>query len=308
METLEALLRNSDARGKLQRTTATNMAVTLDELHRRGGVVEDKSGRVVSELYEAVKDNVEMGQTTFGGAFLNKMQDLGIVEVERRGKRTFRVEVVAYPVDVTRWLPMGLRPQPDMETHSESEAPGHSEVIEEDEAEVLGARPGRLAARLEKSIPDLVAQAVTQAVDNKFDQMIRGMGYVLPTEASHNNQYIGVVNALEAALDEAEEKLRVEQILHEYTRQERNRLMAEEGGTIKAGTLQPSQLHKSLQDIAKWAIDNGFTIQHTNGGHIVFKHGNGGMPIYSASTPSDYRGQLNLKADLNRVLREVESS
>lgn len=319
METLEALLREHNPKGQLIRSTAKKMAITLNELHKQDGKIEDSSGLAVKRLYEPIKDEIESGQSYYGSAFLSQMEAIGVIKLVRKGKRTFSIEVVGYPPDVDKWLPEGLKARPLTEAEASVALDGETQyvgpdsddqqeitVIQPDEEAILGGRPGRLAARIEKSIPDIVTLAVSQALDTKFDQMIRGMGYVPATEAVVDNHHIQeTLKELNEQVLRAREELRVERQLHEYTRAERNAALARGDDRLQSGSLRPSQLHKDLQEVGQWALDNGFAFYRTDGGHIVFRHKDGGPAIYSASTPSDYRGTKNLEADLKRVLREI---
>lgn len=314
MDTLEELLRASNPKGQLIRATAKNIAVTLDELHKQGGEVLDPAGLAVAALYKPIADKVAMAQPAFGGSHLRRMEELGLVTLQRNAKKTYAITVVRYPTDIEKWLPEELQavePESEPEYRINEEAMDELVHLYEDEAQVLGSRPGRLAARIERTIPDIVALAVSQAVDSKFDQMIRGMGYAPESETggstSTDIQEVLDANArLVAVTEQLQEELRVERQLHEFTRSERNKLIASDNGGVIAGSLRPSQLHRDLREIGQWALDNGFFIHRTNGGHILFRHAGGGEAVYSASTPSDYRGTKNLRADLERVVRNLQ--
>ena len=77
--------------------------------------------------------------------------------------------------------------------------------------------------------------------------------------------------------------------------------------TLIAGGLQPSQVHEKLRPLAKWAIDNGFTLMRTNGGHIAWVHTSMAR-TFSPSTPSDWRGLKNLESDLKRIVGGGETN
>ena len=190
METLEELLRKHSGNGKLQVKTAQKIAITMNALHKNGGHVEQASGLASRLLWDQVKDDIDMGVQSFGGAHLRRMEEMGLINVTRNGKRTFIIEAAAYPPDIEHWLPESvgvlntlLRKEAEASVALDGET---QSIPDEDsdeykaqfEADVLGARPGRLAARIEKSIPEIVQLAVTQAVDNKIDQILGGLGFV----------------------------------------------------------------------------------------------------------------------------------
>lgn len=60
------------------------------------------------------------------------------------------------------------------------------------------------------------------------------------------------------------------------------------------------KLKKPLQNLADYAISQGWTVSRTSGGHIRFTKP-GCPPIYTSSTPSDPRSALNARALLRRV-------
>ncbi|GAB0064216.1 MULTISPECIES: hypothetical protein [Pseudomonas syringae group] len=57
---------------------------------------------------------------------------------------------------------------------------------------------------------------------------------------------------------------------------------------------------KSLQELAVFAISQGWAIHRTGSGHIKFTK-SGCPPIYTSFTPSDHRASLNARAQLRRA-------
>lgn len=57
---------------------------------------------------------------------------------------------------------------------------------------------------------------------------------------------------------------------------------------------------KSLQDLAEFAISQGWAVHRTHGGHIKLTKG-GCSPIFTSFTPSDHRAGLNARAQLRRA-------
>ncbi|MDT3722965.1 hypothetical protein [Pseudomonas oryzihabitans] len=58
--------------------------------------------------------------------------------------------------------------------------------------------------------------------------------------------------------------------------------------------------HKNLQALVAFAIDEGWAVTRTRGGHVKFTK-LGCSPIFTSSTPSDYRASLNARALLRRA-------
>lgn len=63
---------------------------------------------------------------------------------------------------------------------------------------------------------------------------------------------------------------------------------------------------KKLRDLTDFAMTQGWTISHTNGGHLRFSKP-GLPPIFTSSTPSDYRAERNMRAQLRRTDRQIDS-
>lgn len=59
---------------------------------------------------------------------------------------------------------------------------------------------------------------------------------------------------------------------------------------------------QSLRLLVAFAIANGWSVSRTHGGHIKFTK-QGLTPIFTSSTASDHRSELNARAQLRRVDR-----
>ena len=62
-----------------------------------------------------------------------------------------------------------------------------------------------------------------------------------------------------------------------------------------------SELQKLVDELG------GGTIERTRGDHLMIRLSRGGPPVYTASTPSDYRAIDNTRRDLRRALRRRTS-
>ena len=58
-------------------------------------------------------------------------------------------------------------------------------------------------------------------------------------------------------------------------------------------------LRKDLDQIVKTAKKRGWHVTRTRRGHLRFQHPKHGI-VFTGSTPSDYRGLLNLQAQVRR--------
>lgn len=58
---------------------------------------------------------------------------------------------------------------------------------------------------------------------------------------------------------------------------------------------------RELKKIAVKAVEQGWTISMTNGGHLKWTSPKGGQPVFTASTPDDYRTVRNCLSLLRRA-------
>lgn len=65
--------------------------------------------------------------------------------------------------------------------------------------------------------------------------------------------------------------------------------------------------HKRLRALIEFAVAEGWHVKRTRSGHLKFTR-QGSAPIYTSSTASDYRADLNAKAQLRRANRDAQSS
>jgi hypothetical protein len=59
---------------------------------------------------------------------------------------------------------------------------------------------------------------------------------------------------------------------------------------------------QGIRLLMDFALSHGWKVSRTQGGHIRFTKA-GMPPIFTSSTPSDYRAELNAKAQLRRADR-----
>ena len=57
-----------------------------------------------------------------------------------------------------------------------------------------------------------------------------------------------------------------------------------------------------MKDLLRLASRDGWTASRTRGGHLRLDHEDARMPVFCASTPSDYRAMANTLAMLRRAL------
>ena len=62
--------------------------------------------------------------------------------------------------------------------------------------------------------------------------------------------------------------------------------------------------HKRLLPLIEHALSEGWNVSRTPGGHLKFVKP-GLPPIYTSSTASDYRADLNARAQIRRAEREA---
>ncbi|MCH8857749.1 MAG: hypothetical protein IIA03_16310 [Proteobacteria bacterium] len=65
--------------------------------------------------------------------------------------------------------------------------------------------------------------------------------------------------------------------------------------------------HKRLRTLIEFALDEGWHVKRTPGGHLKFTKP-GCAAIYTSSTASDHRAGLNARAQLRRAAREAQAA
>ena len=63
--------------------------------------------------------------------------------------------------------------------------------------------------------------------------------------------------------------------------------------------------HKRLRALIEFALDEGWKVVRTQGGHLLFTK-QGCAPIYTSSTVSDHRAERNARAQLRRAVRQAQ--
>lgn len=68
-------------------------------------------------------------------------------------------------------------------------------------------------------------------------------------------------------------------------------------------------MNKELKKLKREAEKSGWRVERRpSSNHLRWMPPNGGKPVFSGTTPSDYRGFLNLKAAIKRATRKELSS
>ncbi len=62
-----------------------------------------------------------------------------------------------------------------------------------------------------------------------------------------------------------------------------------------------------LQQLIRRAVRQGWSVQQRPGGHLCWRAPGRGAQVFSASSPSDWRAQANLKAILRRAGLDIRN-
>lgn len=324
---------------------ASVFADVLIALDHAGGFVEDlQTGRASKLLREmcATRKVQQMSSSGFVG-LMQKLEAAGWINRTTNGKRTYRIGLNAtIPSDASEWLlfeadeskpsngviasvsngvkveqpPLLLLPTSDTKTAGShvdradvDEAP--SPLPPEDESEdvgELGMRPGRLAARIEKAIPDLVTAAVETAIQRDRDAQMAAIGYyrgVDPVEFDRMKEQLEAdanqVARLQSTIENLnEENIRMQVALDWLSDEEDARLVKTNDGTPATRvSLTVNQLPDQYRGFGRLALDAGWTIRRTRGGHLIWRSPDGGN-VFSGSTPSGNGSMTVMKRKLRR--------
>ena len=273
------------------------MAFLLGEPER---TVRDKSGLCGRIITDAIGQNVTR---------MGKLYDAGFIEYEMRGRRVYRVtltnagvdELMAWREKVTWKAPKPFVPISEMKFEGAEEPlelPPADPVFTELEE---SGRPGRVAARIERTIPDLVQVAVKEAVFSLMTEYAARLGFVQKVDETELRELTTKFAVQQDQLAGLVEELRVERQLANVTREELNRLLSRhESGRVSGGAgLTPNDIAEPWRELASEAITAGWKLKRTGGGHIAWIAPNGGK-CFGPSTPSDWRSVRNHRSDMKK--------
>lgn len=162
-------------------------------------------------------------------------------------------------------------------------------------------RPGRFAARLEKSIPEIVARAVDDALHRREVERMEKLGFGDVTGLKLSVAALAEqVRTLEVTNEALRDDLRGTRNEMHSARASLNRVLGKsEEGKKNSNALKPSELHTIWRDLAADFIAQGGKIFNTRGGHQLWLWTDG-RRVYSAKSPSDFRLNHILRGELHR--------
>lgn len=278
-----------------------NYRLIVSRLDAKGGEVYNKQGfasRIVNpdgSLANSVLSN-----------YLNRLQLGGWITMERRGKRTFRIKLLHILSDEDRVdvgqteksaEPPTPEPAPAEKVPRLPEPATATEVDEPPLTDELGMRGGRLAARIEKAVPELVAGAVREALDESMTTMLGALGFYRganPAEVQaiedRNHELESTVARLTGQVENmVEDRKRLLVMIDYLNEQEEARLRGTNDGQIASKqSLTARQVPDVFRRTAEFCLALGFTIQKTRGNHLAWKSPPpNSRTLYSASTPGE---------------------
>lgn len=288
----------------------------------RGRIV-DKSGGATKKLVARAK---LPGSNSHHNELVNTLVLTGWVKKEVNGKRTFKIELLReVPADeMVEPSKNGKTPQVQQENKTaaieaveptvpsevepSSNGTAQESSLDDDLARELGMRPGRLAARIEKAIPQLVEKAVADTMDGLMVGMLGGLGFTRGVSLEEfsrlqaDNLALQNENALARGRVQAvEEELAFERNAHKWYADLYNERVkrSNEGQIASKKSLTEFEVAKEYRDVAHDALAHGFTILRTRGEHLAWRSPTGGIS-FSAKTPGDQGSARLVRADLER--------
>ena len=315
---------------KLYKAYAIPYADVLLTLNRNDGVIAEKSGLATSALRSACRTKKMRTMGAGVSGVVNKLVDAGWVGVTRNGKRTFRIELLhPIPLDTAKWLegaPLADEDTDDSKTETagppaeptEAAAPvvapaptATEPVSDEDDS---GGRPGRTAARLEKSLPELVVGAVKEFMQDERDKQFAALGYwptVPPDEYEHMQQathrHDAQVAQLQSIIDDLNEEHRKLGVAFDLMSAEIDdqRVRQNDYTPAMKGSLSVAKIKDPFKGLARLALAQGWTIKTTRGGHLAWRSPEG-KTVFSGSTSSDSNSHYIMRRKLRNKGLKIE--
>jgi len=323
--------------------TRTALECVLQTLVEAGGSFTDDSGLATGKLL----DKLPFDASKSINPYLERLVRGGWITRDKKSptaKRTFRIALCpdvtvpeptadAAPKARTPISEMRFDPGPDEpliitrreDLHNDPEAivpltdegvpegyvPADGRSVErDDEADELGMRPGRLAARIEKNLPGLVKTAVHDELASTVGTMLNALGFYQGVSPEAHDQLeaehatILAENArLRSTVESVnEDRIRQQSLIDYLTDQEDERLRrSNEGQVASKHGLTVKQLPDVLQRTGEHAMSYGWSIHRTRGStHLAWRSPDGRMCL-SASTPGDRKVDQILWRKLRRM-------
>lgn len=164
--------------------------------------------------------------------------------------------------------------------------------------EDIDGRPGRVAARLEKTLPGLVQESVDNAFANFMDNLLGAAGYHRGTREEDQEEIRRLhsyVNVSEAQITQYTAKIKELEGLVDFLNAEiDSHLTTNDRQPTTRDGLTINNLPDTLKKTGAHLFSLGWTAKRTRGGHIVFTDADGKNPVFSSSTPSDWRSTENM--------------
>lgn len=231
----------------------------------------------------------------------NKLRDGGWINVDQRSKV---VPLVELAVPVLPWHTNGDTPTSDTKAVGPiAEEPSPVEPAPpsagDDEADDLGMRPGRLAARIEASIPGLVRGAVESVLRERERLQFASLGYWPTVDpptlekmeadiAAHDRREALIQSRLDDVnMDNARLSAMLDFLQDEVDAQR----VKTNDYTPASKAMSVAKVPEHYRNIARTALQQGWTIQMTRGGHLSWRSPEG-KSTFSGSTPN--RNSINV--------------
>lgn len=298
------------------KTVRYRAKVVLDALAE--GAVVSPEGFATRALHERVAARLkadEVPKLNLLTGNLGTLEHCGWVTRETKGRRVYRIELGAtLPTDYSPTMATPSRngraalaavPEPEPEPDVLEVRAAVIDTITRVELEALGMRPGRLAARIEREVPDIIEQAVRGAFHGLLADVLGAFGFTradAAARAAFDEMSAQVerhrAEAATAAerVTELEAEVRTERRYAHDARTERNRALAR-SLTIESSPVRANDLEEAWRTLGAHAIANQWTIHRTNGGHLAWRSP-AGAQYFSSSTSSDHRAVHNARHDM----------
>lgn len=243
----------------------------LKILENSDGQIIDEQGRCMSKAYKLYQTFRDTREDAFKQVVFDCRKS-GLIEVLREGKKCFIIEITD---DGRRYL----------ESHrSFLQYPIVSPRISASHSDPFKAIEKALA-----EIRDMLEQNQSSIeTEYALDEM---------EAISAENERLVIEN------ESLRQELAKEQTRHLNLLEEVKSLRSKlaDRNVQQSTSLRPADLKPEWREAARKALDQGWVIEFTSGGHIKWSPPNGRTPVISSNTPGDHRSVKNTLAELARA-------
>lgn len=302
--------------------TRTKYHCILAALQEAGGHFADKQGLATTKLAAVLPFGISNGGLN---GLLATLEKAGWIARKKKGKRTYNIglrhmyhgpiigQLAVQAPAASPPAPAEVLEAPAQTPQTAPQEPSRSPAVVAEEAELFGGeRPGRWAARLERSLPELVSTTVRTELQDMVAGILGSLGFHQGVNLEEHEAVVAdadrqaaEIARLQTQIEQHVENERRMQVMIDWLSEQEDISLrgTEEGQQATRTGLTVSQLPAAFKRTGAHAMEHGWSIHRTRGksGHLIWRSPTS-QHTYSPSTPSnDFAANQILWRKLRRL-------